>query len=294
LFFAFWNFIRNEKVSLTIKLAAFQSSGRAEPYHPLSHGIDRMTSTGTSREIFLERIRRALDHGPGAGRRGGRPSTCGNSARAALIRGEVLQRTRQDRLALLDLLIERARITGMAVIPCPGIDAATREVVALVRQESRARDESVEVVAWRHPLIDRLVLERELSALARPIRLYRAGRDRRRFSESTRLQSRQKVAVARFGITSADWCVADTATLVSRTQAGRDRWMAVLPPVNIVLLPLDVLIADLKELYALLLCEPSLTNYMSLISGPSTTRDIESIAVTGAHGPREVHILVVD
>ena len=74
--------------------------------------------------------------------------------------------------------------------------------------------------------------------------------------------------------------------------------MSVVPPVNIVVLPLDILIANLKELYALLLCEaevsePNLTNYMSLISGPSTTRDIESIPVTGAHGPREVHIFVV-
>jgi L-lactate dehydrogenase complex protein LldG len=74
--------------------------------------------------------------------------------------------------------------------------------------------------------------------------------------------------------------------------------MSVVPPVNIVVLPLDVLIADLKELYALLLCEaeasgPDLTNYMSLISGPSTTRDIEIGPVTGAHGPREVHVLVV-
>ena len=257
-----------------------------------------MTSISTSREIFLERVQRELGHGPGTRRRGGRPSTHGSRERATAIRADVLRRTREDRLALLDLLIERARITGMAVIPCPGVNAATRAVVALVRQKSRGRDNSVEAVAWRHPLIDRLVLEPELSALAPPVRLNRAGLDSRSSLEPARRQNRQQVAVALFGITSAEWCVADTATLVSRTHAGRDRWMSVVPPVNIVVLPLDFLIADLKELYALLLCEagvsePNLTNYMSLISGPSTTRDIESIPVTGAHGPREVHILVV-
>lgn len=182
--------------------------------------------------------------------------------------------------------------------PLSGVNAATRAVVALVQQKSRGRDNSVEAVAWRHPLIDRLVLEPELSALPPPVRLNRAGLNSRSSLESARLQSRQQVAVALFGITSAGWCVADTATLVSRTHAGRDRWMSVVPPVNIVVLPLDVLIADLKELYALLLCkaevsEPNLTNYLSLISGPSTTRDIESMPVIGAHGPREVHILVV-
>jgi L-lactate dehydrogenase complex protein LldG len=214
------------------------------------------------------------------------------------MRGDVLRRSRQDRLALLDLLIEQARITGMTVIPCRGINAARRAVVALVQQKSCGRDNSVVAVAWRHPLIDRLVLEPELSALAPPVRLNRAGLDNRSSLESARLQSRQQVAEALFGITSAEWCVADTATLVFRTHAGRDRWMSVVPPVNIVVLPLDVLIANLKELYALLLCEaevsnPFLTNYMSFISGPSTTRDIESLAVTGVHGPREVHILVV-
>lgn len=257
-----------------------------------------MTSMHTSREIFLERVRRALARGPGTRRRGGWPSTYGNRERATAIRGDVLRRTRADRLDLLDLLIERARITGMTVIPCPGVNAATRALVALVQQKPRGRDNSVEAVAWRHPLIDCLVLEPELSALAPPVRLNRAVLDNRNALDSARLQSRRQVAVALFGITSAEWCVADTATLVSRTHAGRDRWVSVVPPVNIVVLPLDVLIADLKELYALLLCEaevsePNLTNYMSLISGPSTTRDIESIPVTGAHGPREVHILVV-
>jgi len=222
----------------------------------------------------------------------------GNRERAAAIRDDVLRRSREERLTLLDLLIQRARITGMSVISCPGINAALRAVVALVRQKSSGRDNSVAAVVWRHPLIDRLMLEPEVSALAPTVRLYRAGFESLSSSKSARLQSRQQVAAAIFGITSAEWCLADTATLVSRTLAGRDRWMSIVPPVNIVVLPLETLIANLTELYALLICEaevsePFLTNYMSLISGPSTTRDIESIPVTGAHGPREVHIVVV-
>ncbi|MFY9704321.1 MAG: hypothetical protein WAJ95_00270, partial [Desulfobacterales bacterium] len=151
-----------------------------------------MTSTSTSREIFLERVRRALAHGPGTGRRGGCPSTYGNRERATAIRGDVLRRTREDRIDLLDLLVEGARITGMTVIPCPGVNAATRAVVALVQQKSRGRDNSVEAVAWRHPLIDRLVLEPELSALAPPVRLNRAVLDNRNALDSARLQSRRQ------------------------------------------------------------------------------------------------------
>lgn len=261
-------------------------------------GIDYMMSMSTTREIFLERVRRALAHDPDPGRGGGGLSISRNRERAVAICGEVSRRTREDRLALLDRLIERARITGMSVTPCRGANAATRAVIALVQQKSRGRSNSMRAVAWRHPLIDALMLESDLSALVPPVRLDRAGLDSQRTSESARLQNCQQVAGALLGITSAEWCVTDTATLVSRTLPGRDRSMSVVPPVNIAVLPLDILIANLKELYALLLCEsevsdPNLTNYMGLISGPSTTRDIESIPVTGAHGPREVHILVV-
>ena len=74
--------------------------------------------------------------------------------------------------------------------------------------------------------------------------------------------------------------------------------MSILPPVTIAVFSIDILIADLKELFAILLCDIEASgqngmNYISLTSGPSTTRDIESIPVSGAHGPREVHLLVV-
>jgi L-lactate dehydrogenase complex protein LldG len=62
---------------------------------------------------------------------------------------------------------------------------------------------------------------------------------------------------------------------------------------------IDQIIANLKELIALLKWDDEyqtegLTNCMTFISGPSTTRDIESIAVSGAHGPKAVHIVVVN
>jgi L-lactate dehydrogenase complex protein LldG len=37
-----------------------------------------------------------------------------------------------------------------------------------------------------------------------------------------------------------------------------------------------------------------LSSYMSIITGPSRTGDIEQTIVIGAHGPRQVHMLIVD
>jgi L-lactate dehydrogenase complex protein LldG len=54
----------------------------------------------------------------------------------------------------------------------------------------------------------------------------------------------------------------------------------------------------MKELFALLRWDErfqaeGLSNYMSFISGPSKTADIEATMVHGAHGPREVHLIIL-
>ena len=74
--------------------------------------------------------------------------------------------------------------------------------------------------------------------------------------------------------------------------------MAIVPSIHLAVIRLDQILSDLQELYALLRWdekewESGLTNYMSFISGPSKTADIEATMVHGAHGPREVHIFVI-
>ena len=62
--------------------------------------------------------------------------------------------------------------------------------------------------------------------------------------------------------------------------------------VHIALLPVKRILADLKEFQALLQQRPPASSYI-LISGPSKTGDIESHLVYGAHGPREMHVIVL-
>jgi L-lactate dehydrogenase complex protein LldG len=58
------------------------------------------------------------------------------------------------------------------------------------------------------------------------------------------------------------------------------------------LLPVDRLLADLSELQALLQEHPPASSYV-FISGPSKTGDIESHIVYGAHGPKDMHVVVL-
>jgi L-lactate dehydrogenase complex protein LldG len=109
---------------------------------------------------------------------------------------------------------------------------------------------------------------------------------------------RQQVFDSYIGVTAADFCMADTATLVMRIRAGQARSVSLVPAIHIAVIELDQIIADLKELQILLKWDPQerkegLTNCMTFISGPSKTADIEATMVRGAHGPREVYIFVI-
>jgi L-lactate dehydrogenase complex protein LldG len=99
-------------------------------------------------------------------------------------------------------------------------------------------------------------------------------------------------------VTSADFCLADTATLVMRNRPGQPRSAALVPSIHVAVIHLDQILADMKELFALLRWDEryrqeGLSNYMSFISGPSKTADIEATMVHGAHGPREVHLFII-
>jgi L-lactate dehydrogenase complex protein LldG len=83
-----------------------------------------------------------------------------------------------------------------------------------------------------------------------------------------------------------------------RTRPGQARTVSLLPSIHVAVIELNQIVADLKELYALLKWDPrarseGLTNCMTFISGPSKTADIEATMVHGAHGPREVVVYVI-
>ncbi len=83
-----------------------------------------------------------------------------------------------------------------------------------------------------------------------------------------------------------------------KTLPGQARATSLVPSIHIAVIRLDQIITNLKELYTLLKQEPDfnrkgLTNCLTFISGPSKTADIEAVMVHGAHGPREVYLLVI-
>ncbi len=95
------------------------------------------------------------------------------------------------------------------------------------------------------------------------------------------------------GISQCDGLVAQTGSVLVTSRSAGGRALSVLPPHHVVLARHDQLLRDLPSAFALLRERYSANypSFMSVITGPSRTGDIERILVLGAHGPRKLTVL---
>lgn len=97
------------------------------------------------------------------------------------------------------------------------------------------------------------------------------------------------------GITSAQWAVAETGTLVLESDAERHRLASLVPPVHVALVSakrLRLTLAEVLDDIAGRATGPC--PVVTFITGPSRTSDIELTLAIGVHGPGELHVIVVE
>jgi len=104
---------------------------------------------------------------------------------------------------------------------------------------------------------------------------------------------RQLCARVDVGITSADYALADTGTLVMFSSREEARMISLLPPVHLAVVRTDRILTGLDELFTLEPLPGQRSSSMVLITGPSRTADIEQILIRGVHGPGELHVVVI-
>jgi len=257
-----------------------------------------MDSSGQN--AFINRIRTALGHS--STDRPGSDDLCTGqfTAETGAILDRIQNRSAAERQQLLDRLIEMAQPINLNVIVLEDEPAVAAAIAELVKTKDPEWGEQKSVVAWQHPLIEKLDLTAVLASQKVPVHLtdVEASKTEDESADKARDELRKHVIDAYIGITSADFCMADTATLVMRTRPGQARSVSLVPSIHVAVITLDQIIADLIELYALVKWDPEvqkegLTNCMTYISGPSKTADVEATMVHGAHGPREVYVYVV-
>lgn len=87
--------------------------------------------------------------------------------------------------------------------------------------------------------------------------------------------------------------IADSGTVVLAEMERRDRLLFMLARSHIVLLPAGRIVADIADaVHIMRRCEAEGRRYVTWVSGPSRTADIEKILTIGAHGAAELTILI--
>lgn len=103
------------------------------------------------------------------------------------------------------------------------------------------------------------------------------------------------------GMTAADYAIAETGTIVLSSDEPNALLVSLLPPVHIALLRSWQIAASLDEVISKLGEErisrgdpagPSRS--ITMITGPSRTSDVELVLSIGVHGPKELHVIILD
>lgn len=96
------------------------------------------------------------------------------------------------------------------------------------------------------------------------------------------------------GITSCEFLIAHTGSVMVSAAMGGGRQLSVYPTVHVVVAKKDQIVDFLGAAYTNIQNKygRKLPSQITLITGPSRTADIEKTLVLGAHGPRELHVFI--
>jgi L-lactate dehydrogenase complex protein LldG len=179
--------------------------------------------------------------------------------------------TLEERLALLLSNLDKLRAV---VHRAPDLTAAGDYLCTIARERDWQR------LAWHpHPLVDSLLT-------GVPCATYRV--DAADFDKKM-LESCDA------GITSCEALVAQTGSMLVSSATSGGRALSILPHVHVVVATCDQIVATLADALhaAKARHDGRMPSMLSFITGPSRTGDIERILVLGAHGPKELILILV-
>ncbi len=195
----------------------------------------------------------------------------------------ITERQELDYQGLISSFKENAALLNLSVYIVENISDAAEIITGIARNTAPEFGVTKHIIQHAHPDINALRLWERFAE--DPISVHTTYREDK--------EVRDKTLSSFIGVTVADWGIAESSTLVQLTRPGRPRSTSLVPSIHIGLLRKSRILANLTEAYAMLRREQQLDS-LTLISGPSKTADIEAHMVHGAHGPREMHVIILD
>jgi L-lactate dehydrogenase complex protein LldG len=96
------------------------------------------------------------------------------------------------------------------------------------------------------------------------------------------------------GVTHAFAAVAETGTLMLPSAAVRPTTINLLPDTAVVVLRASRVVGPYEDAWDLLRAAGEMPRNVMLVTGPSRSADIEQTLELGAHGPRRLHVLLIE
>ena len=201
---------------------------------------------------------------------------------------QIRRRLEENLPALIAKLAEMAALGGWKVHRASGVEEAIGYI------ESVARDsEATNIVRSAQDVFDQIPVDAALANLG--LKVTTVLRD----DENSREALREEIRQSEIGITGADYAVAETGSLIILPRRGLSRLVSLVPPVHIALVRPEDILESLDDLFLLRRLEyhqrgGEMGSYLNFITGPSRTADIEMTIVEGVHGPKEVHMVLLE
>jgi L-lactate dehydrogenase complex protein LldG len=104
---------------------------------------------------------------------------------------------------------------------------------------------------------------------------------------------REVAGGADIGLTTAEWAVAETGSLVLTGGPGRGRTVALLPPTHVAVVPIERVLSTVPEAIEKYAGAEGLPANVCFHTGPSRSGDIEMSLTIGMHGPGEVRVVLI-
>ena len=205
---------------------------------------------------------------------------------------EVRERIAGELPDLSRRLGETAALRGWNVTRCAGVEESLDYVVSLARRLG-----ATSVPRSEQSVFDAVPVDAALAGVG--ALCWPAVYD----GPDSREGIRRRLADSSMGITGADYAIAETGSVIVLPRRGLSRLVSVVPPVHVAIVRPSDIIGTLDDLFALRRLEyhqngvngsADMGSYLNFITGPSRTADIEQTIVVGVHGPREVHMVLLD
>jgi len=200
----------------------------------------------------------------------------------AAILSRINNRGEEELAALADIFIDNAKPLNLHTHRAGSNEELAAVILQIVEDTAPEFHEEKHIILHDHQELAKLQLWKGLASEKATVHTA--------FIDDSEV--REKTLASYIGITVPDIGIADGAAVLHYTWPGCPRSTSLIPSIHIAVLKQDRLVADVTEAYALLAAEQQLPDSLVFISGPSKTADIEAHLVHGAHGPREMHVII--